>query len=192
MIYNWIIFISWLAFILYWAISAFSVKKDLTSKIKIQSGTGYLIRLAIIFVIITEVVYRLSSANLIIMNHGYALGLTAAEIGSGLCVLGIALAIWARWHLGRNWSSRPMLKVGHELVTSGPYSVIRHPIYTGMLAAILGSVLIAGPIWFIVVVVVSFFFVRRVYKEEALMMQVFPDQYPEYKKRTKALIPFIW
>src|SRR5215469_6934447 len=63
------------------------------------------------------------------------------KIGLALAIVGVALAIWARWHLGENWSGTVTLKEEHELVRSGPYRYIRHPIYTGMLVALAGTVL---------------------------------------------------
>jgi protein-S-isoprenylcysteine O-methyltransferase len=112
-------------------------------------------------------------------------------IGSMLCVAGIALAIWARLHLGRNWSPAPALKEGHELVTSGPYRLVRHPIYTGILTALLGSSLVSIAA-LIALVVVGAMFIWRVGAEEKLMMQQFPNEYPQYKRNTRALIPYVW
>lgn len=109
-----------------------------------------------------------------------------------MCGLGLALAIWARKHLGTNWSREPSVQAGHELVTSGPYRVVRHPIYTGILAAIFGLVLVGGTLWLIMFGGMLLMFVWRVKREEEFMMQLFPQQYPEYKKRTNALIPFVW
>jgi len=110
-----------------------------------------------------------------------------------LCICGIAFAIWARRHLGSNWSSHPALKEGHELVISGPYRIVRHPIYTGMLTAALGSVMDTHKaIWLYFTVVMTATFVYRIHVEEAIMVRTFPDSYPDYKARTSALIPFIW
>ncbi|HEX8994105.1 MAG TPA: isoprenylcysteine carboxylmethyltransferase family protein, partial [Candidatus Paceibacterota bacterium] len=114
-----------------------------------------------------------------------------AVFGVLLCVFGIGYAIWARWHLGKNWSPAPALKEKHELVTSGPYRYVRHPIYTGTLIAALGSG-IADPYWFFMFALMLVMFVRRVFVEERLMMQEFPEQYPQYKKHTWALIPWVW
>jgi len=114
-----------------------------------------------------------------------------AAVGAVLCVLGIGIAVWARVYLGRNWSPAPALKHGHELVTSGPYTLVRHPIYTGVILAVLGSTL-ASPQWLIIFFLITGMFIWRVHVEEALMLKQFPNQYPEYKKRTWALIPYIW
>jgi protein-S-isoprenylcysteine O-methyltransferase Ste14 len=104
---------------------------------------------------------------------------------------GFALAVWARRHLGRNWGMPMSLKQGHELLTTGPYRYVRHPIYTGMLLAVLGSALINGPIWVVVFVGGAIYCVYSARTEEGLMLQQFPEQYARYRGRTKAIIPFL-
>lgn len=84
------------------------------------------------------------------------------------------------------------LKQGHELVTTGPYRVIRHPIYSGILTAMLGSGLVAGGFWLVLFVIAAAFFIFSAKTEEGLMTPQFPETYPEYKKSTHALIPFVW
>jgi protein-S-isoprenylcysteine O-methyltransferase Ste14 len=110
--------------------------------------------------------------------------------GMVLTVAGCAFAIWARVTLGANWSARATVKADHELITSGPYSLARHPIYTGLLMAIMGSAL-AGGEWHCVlgVAIIVFAFLVKMSQEERLMMQTFPEAYPEYRQRVKALIP---
>jgi protein-S-isoprenylcysteine O-methyltransferase Ste14 len=110
--------------------------------------------------------------------------------GMVLTVAGCAFAIWARVTLGANWSARATVKADHELITSGPYSLARHPIYTGLLMAIMGSAL-AGGEWRCVlgVAIIVFAFLVKMSQEERLMMQTFPEAYPLYRERVKALIP---
>ena len=83
------------------------------------------------------------------------------------------------------------LKEGHELVTTGPYRYVRHPIYTGMLLAILGSALATTRAWLVVFVGMVIYCVYSAWTEERLTLQQFPEQYAQYKRRTKALIPFV-
>jgi protein-S-isoprenylcysteine O-methyltransferase Ste14 len=115
-------------------------------------------------------------------------GMQAA--GTGLTLLGCAFAIWARLALGANWSGRPTVKAGHELVIAGPYGVTRHPIYTGILVAAAGTALadlqwrrLAG------VALIAGAMLLKIRQEEALMMETFPDAYSRYRQRVKALIP---
>jgi protein-S-isoprenylcysteine O-methyltransferase Ste14 len=107
-----------------------------------------------------------------------------------LTLAGALFAAWARVTLGANWSGRPGVKVGHELVIKGPYALARHPIYTGLLLAAAGTALAIGE-WHSVfgVVLIALALAAKMAHEERLMMQTFPDAYPSYRKRVKALIP---
>jgi protein-S-isoprenylcysteine O-methyltransferase Ste14 len=109
-----------------------------------------------------------------------------------LAAFGIGFAVWARTYLGRNWGMPRSIKENPELVTTGPYAYVRHPIYTGVLLALLGSVLMSGLPWLIVFVVACGYFIYSAYQEEGVMLRTFPESYPPYKARTKMLIPFIF
>ena len=185
-----IIIICWAVFILYWIVSSFGVKRDIG---RTPWRRLWWVRVAIASVVVgwiwgTSSLGRLTH-HIWVMNA--PISGTLGIIGAVLCVLGVGLAIWARVHLGRNWSPAPALKQEHELVRSGPYALVRHPIYTGIILAALGSTL-TSPVWLIMFFIVSSMFIWRVYVEENLMIQQFPNQYPEYKERTWALIPFVW
>jgi protein-S-isoprenylcysteine O-methyltransferase Ste14 len=84
------------------------------------------------------------------------------------------------------------LKEGHELVTTGPYHYVRHPIYTGILLALVGTGFVAGMVWFLLFVITCPCLVYSARTEERLMIQQFPDAYPEYRETTRALIPYLW
>jgi protein-S-isoprenylcysteine O-methyltransferase Ste14 len=117
-----------------------------------------------------------------------------AIFGDILCITSILFAIWARLTLGRNWSGVvATVKDDHELVQSGPYAFVRHPIYTGFLFAMVGTALATGTIASYLAPMVGLVgFLLRIRIEEALMTAQFPNAYPEYKLRTKSLIPFFW
>ena len=100
--------------------------------------------------------------------------------------------VCARQHPGRNWGQTVSIKKGHELVTSGPYRYVRHPMYAGGLIAAIGSAIVCGSAFIFLLVILGALFLWRVGAEDKLMAEQFPNEYPEYKKRTKALIPFIW
>jgi protein-S-isoprenylcysteine O-methyltransferase Ste14 len=189
MIFNWVVVVLWAVFIIYWTVSARSAKKNLdVDNPWRQSATLRMFITVGVIVLIT----LLYSYQWFGFDYRQRPGFTTQGTGAVLCFAGISLAIWARRHLGANWSIMPSIKEGHALVTSGPYRFVRHPIYTGMLAAIFGSALVGGAVWFLIFIVVGAMFVWRVKVEEKIMMQLFPQQYPEYKKRTKALVPFVW
>ncbi len=105
---------------------------------------------------------------------------------------GCLFAVWARFTLGANWSGRVELKQDHELITNGPYALTRNPIYTGLILAAAGTAVAIGE-WRCVIglVLVVFAFVTKIHQEEPVMLQAFPDTYPAYRKRVKALIPGI-
>jgi protein-S-isoprenylcysteine O-methyltransferase Ste14 len=113
-------------------------------------------------------------------------------LGLALAISGAALAIFARAMLGRNWSAAVQLKQGHELITSGPYRVVRHPIYTGLLTLFLGNAVMVGD-WrgLLAVAIVLASFWRKLRLEETWLAGHFGDAYRLYQARTKALIPAI-
>lgn len=118
--------------------------------------------------------------------------LVLAAAGLAISVVGVVFAIWSRVTLGRNWSSVPQVKERHELVVKGPYGIVRHPIYTGLILTVAGTGLALNKgigIFMAMLVFVSYWLKSRV--EERLMMDTFPEQYPEYRRRVKALIPGI-
>ena len=112
--------------------------------------------------------------------------------GLAVTVLGAVFAIWSRVTLGRNWSSVPQVKAQHQLVVKGPYRIVRHPIYTGLILAVAGTGLAQNKgIWLVMVVLIFASYLLKIRVEERLMMETFPEEYPEYRRRVKALIPGI-
>jgi protein-S-isoprenylcysteine O-methyltransferase Ste14 len=114
----------------------------------------------------------------------------AATAGVMLCIVGLQFAVWARVTLGRSWGMPMTLHENPELVTGGPYRYVRHPIYTGLSAMLIGTSLVfplaAAPC--LGLVAYSAFAARR---EERDMEQRFPDMYPQYKRHSKFLVPFL-
>lgn len=107
-----------------------------------------------------------------------------------LVVTGVALACWSRYLLGRNWSSVVQIKEDHELIEAGPYRYIRHPIYTGILLAFIGTALKEGDVRVIFGVLIVFLsFWRKLRMEERMLGETFGEAYAAYRARTKALIP---
>jgi protein-S-isoprenylcysteine O-methyltransferase Ste14 len=111
-------------------------------------------------------------------------------MGLVLTMAGCGFAAWARLALGSNWSGTATIKENHELVVKGPYRLARHPIYSGILIACLGTTLAIGE-WRCIVglIVVSLGLALKVTQEERLMVATFPEAYPLYRRRVKALIP---
>jgi len=116
----------------------------------------------------------------------------AFAVGALVAAGGFLFTIWARIQLGRNWSGTVTIKEGHELVTSGPYALVRHPIYTGLLLAFLGSALALGEwrgVLGLALATAAFWFKLRL--EEAWMRQQFGDAYAQYARHVAALVPFL-
>ena len=122
--------------------------------------------------------------------------LVAGEVaywtGLGLVAAGLALSVWARGVLGRNWSATVTLKEDHEIVRAGPYRIVRHPIYTGLLVAVAGCAVALGewrgPLALAIAAVALW---RKLRLEERWLTEEFGARYADYRKQTRALIPFI-
>jgi protein-S-isoprenylcysteine O-methyltransferase len=100
---------------------------------------------------------------------------------------------WARLFLGGNWSSNVTLKQDHTLVQSGPYRIVRHPIYTGLLVALLGTAIALGELrCFLGVLLAAIAWKIKSMSEETLMVQQFGDQYARYREQVKGLVPYLW
>ena len=109
-----------------------------------------------------------------------------------LSVSGVSFCVWARLVLGRNWSGTVTLKEDHELIVRGPYRLVRHPIYTGLLTLILGTAILTGHVAGLIgVVVVAASFWIKLRDEEEVMRKQFPGQYSTYEQRVKRIIPFV-
>jgi len=112
--------------------------------------------------------------------------------GALLTVAGLLFTVWARVHLGRNWSATITVKQGHELITSGPYRLVRHPIYAGLLLAFIGSGLARAEWRGALAVALAFWALwRKLRIEERWMREQFGAAYDEYARRVGALVPFI-
>ena len=171
------IFIAWGAFWAYWLIAAFGAKQG-------ARGTGF--RFPGLLVVVAFILLRVFKVHTLAV-HGLALHV----VGVILFASGLAFAVWARIYLGRNWGMPMTKKDEPELVTSGPYRFVRHPIYSGMLLAILGTALATNVYWFIALGIVGIYFLYSGRVEERLMTTAFPAVYPSYGARTKMLIPFL-
>lgn len=189
-IYSSLVAAFWLIFIVYWAIMAVRAKKNIGSRFWWREGG---LRVGVIVLIVLAL--RLPIFHHALRSlHAYAAnpGIVRGVIGIGLCALGIGVAIWARTYLGRNWGMPMSRKADPELVTSGPYAYVRHPIYTGMLLAMLGSAICESALWWLPLVLLGLYFLYSAQREEKLMREQFPRQYPAYMERTKMLIPFLF
>ena len=157
----------WAAGMLVWAVSAFFVKRT----VERSRETGWLGALLLLFVLFGIV----------------------RRIGNLLTMAGLAVTLWARAVLGRNWSGTVVFKEDHELIQRGPYAYVRHPIYSGFLLMGLGTAVTYGRLaGFVLLAAGMMVFAVKSRAEERLMTSHFPEAYPEYRRRVKALIPGVW
>jgi protein-S-isoprenylcysteine O-methyltransferase Ste14 len=174
----------WIALVLYWRISEQGVK----AAAERQDWQGRMARLPVwlgYIALLTAGVYPLGP-RLIARSE------FSEWTGVGICTLGLAMAAWARRTLGAEWSQDVELKQGHRLVTSGPYRFVRHPIYTCHLVMGLGTAVTFGRIaGFAGCVLFLVGFWIKLGQEEELLARHFPEEYPAYKRRVKALVPFV-
>lgn len=182
----WIVVGAWAAFLIYWIYSSFSVKRTVR-----RNWVFFYIRVVVIIAAVWYVgTYKPTPGQVYVPEA--AMNPVLGMIGAALAVIGVAYAIYARYYLGRNWGMPMAVKEAPELVTTGPYATVRHPIYTGVILAILGSTLTGGWWWLVIFVISTAYFIYAAMREEKEMAKTFPDTYPAYKARTKMLIPYVF
>ena len=175
----------WIIFCLYWFVSSWSVKPT-QEKVGGVGGYWHYILIITAVLLFNIPVYPLT---LSLVSHSTAI----AILSLALAISGLAIAITARRTLASNWSGSVTFKRDHDLITRGIYQYMRHPIYTGVLLMFLGTALLVGTLGAAIGFLVLFFtFWFKLRQEEALMERHFPREYPAYKNRTKALIPYIF
>jgi len=178
----------WIAFLVYWRIKAAGTKTAQRSE---ASASGILRALAFLVVIVLLSTTRIPLPWL--YRQLWPSGLWSFWIGAAVAVAGLLFAVWARQHLASNWSSAVTIKQGHELITTGPYALVRHPIYTGILTGFLGTAIalsqVRGVIGFVLMLVVLWLKLRM---EEEWMRSQFGQTYATYSRQTAALVPYFF
>lgn len=174
---------SWLAFVIAWAVLAIVFGGGIRRR---YSPTAVASRLLLGAALLLWVWF----ADPVPLERMQTASVRFAAAGAVLSVVGVAFAIWARVALGRNWGMPMTIHEDPELVTSGPYRYVRHPIYTGVIALMVGTALIY-PIALIPCAVVIVYTLISALCEERDMRQKFPEAYREYRERSKMLIPFL-
>jgi protein-S-isoprenylcysteine O-methyltransferase Ste14 len=187
MFYRWLFPLLWLAFIVVWVAMARGGKAVAERESAFSRVSHYLpLAIAIYLIAAPHVPFAL-------LNDRFApLSLWLVQLGAALTFAGIAFAVWARVWIAGNWSTDVTLKRDHELIVSGPYALVRHPIYTGVLLGLLGTALAVGE-WraALAVVLAAAAYWRKLGIEEAVMRRQFGEAYARYAARVPALIPFV-
>jgi protein-S-isoprenylcysteine O-methyltransferase Ste14 len=177
----------WLVFAVYWSVAAIGVKRSVGGR---ERRKAIALRLSVIVLIllavrVTPLRHVLQSVQAQIANS-----VMLCTLGVLLCALGVGLAVWARMHLKGNWGMPMSRKENPELVMTGPYAFVRHPIYGGLLLAMTGSTIAASVFWVIPLILFGSYFIHSARREEAFMISQFPDEYPAYMRRSNMLLPW--
>jgi len=177
--------VPWIVFAAYWAVSALKTKATVRRE-SFRARYGVMLIEVVGFTMLFNRNFDLGS----LARHFLPPTTTTTAIGIALTWLGIGIAIWARYHLGQFWSGRVTLKQDHQLIRTGPYAHLRHPIYTGLDLAAIGTALVLDR-WRCVVgvVVIMIGFVIKAKREEALLAGQFGEAFQEHRKHTGFLLP---
>ena len=177
----------WILFLLYWQIKAANTK---TTQ-RLEPAASRLLRVFIFLIAIALLVTTRIPFPWLYLQL-WPVGLWPFWLGAAVTIAGLLFAVWARQHLGSNWSRSVTIKQGHELITTGPYAVVRHPIYTGILTGFLGMAIAISQVrGFIVVVLVFLALWIKLRMEEQWMRSQFGEAYAAYAHRTAALVPYL-
>ena len=176
----------WGVFIVAWAVSAWFVKPT------VERGGWSWLRLPLIGTALLAWWSLRGSAPGFASARLWDPSAASRTIAAALTLGGLAIALWARWTLGRNWSGAVVIKRDHQLVEDGPYRFVRHPIYTGLLLMALGTAMLeAHTAAFGLCAFIGVALWIKLQAEERLLTRHFPDTYPLYRRRVRALIPFL-
>ena len=179
---------AWAVFLLVWLSASFSTKRTARKETSYSRLTQMLL--------VTTAYFLLFDSDIAIgpLHWRFVPALPFWWVlGVVVTVAGILLCFWARFFLGRNWSASVTIKQSHELVRSGPYRFVRHPIYSGLLLAILGTALNFGKLSGLLALLLALVGWKwKSLLEETFMQEQFGDSYRVYQSQVKALVPFLW
>ena len=177
----------WIGWLVYWGIAAARTKPTARQE-SVASRLIYTVPLWFAGWLMIDGRLRIAVLHVRFVPDGWAIEIA----GLIVVIAGITFAVWARVHLGANWSGTVTIKQDHALIQSGPYGLVRHPIYTGLIAAIAGTALVFGEwrdlVAFVLVVASCWY---KLGVEERLMAETFGPAYEDYRGRVPALIPFL-
>lgn len=177
----------WLAWMLGWYVASFGTKRTVRLE-SVGSRLGHILPLLVAGSLMANPNPSLGELDRRLIHTTSTWFWTCF----GFAAAGLLFTAWARVHLGRNWSGTVTVKEEHALITTGPYGLVRHPIYTGLLTAFLGSALALGNgRGMLAFVIASVALWRKLRLEEAWMQQTFGEAYAVYKARVRALVPYI-
>jgi len=186
-VYDYLFLVTWISYFTYWWLMA----KDVKSSVRTESPLSRLIRsvsIILAFFLLWIPEFPVSLLNIRFLPHSNLFFWIGFIVTSG----GLYFSVWARKHLGKNWSQAVTIKDDHQLITDGPYAFVRHPIYTGLIVGFIGSSIALGEFRGLI----SDFLVFAVlwYKlklEDKWLLEQFGESYKLYSRKVAALIPFV-
>lgn len=181
-----IIIACWWIFFIIWLISAFRTKR-IAERQSVESALAHRIPVGIGWWLMLFPKWPGLLGRQVIPRTALLQVISAA-----ICVLGLIFTLWARQTLAGNWSSDVTFKQDHELIRIGPYRIVRHPIYTGLLVMFLGTAMFIGQVrGGVSLLLITIGFWIKLRQEERLLLRHFPDTYPVYQREVRALVPFL-
>jgi protein-S-isoprenylcysteine O-methyltransferase Ste14 len=171
------VLVIWVVFWVYWLVSAYGAKSGTRTARARPPG---------LILLVAIVVLRVFGVRDVAVHQP-----VLEAVGFAVFLAGLGLAVWARVHLGRNWGMPMTRKDEPEIVTSGPYRFIRHPVYSGILLATIGTALATDVYWLIVLALLGTYFIHSARVEERILSDAMPTTHPAYMAHTKMLIPFV-
>jgi protein-S-isoprenylcysteine O-methyltransferase Ste14 len=185
--YDWFFPVVWILFFVYWQIKAANTK---TTQ-RLEPAASRILRVFIFLIAIVLLWPKRIPLPWLYLEL-WPEGLLPFWLGAAVTIAGLLFAVWARVHLGRNWSRSVTIKQDHELIITGPYAVVRHPIYTGILTGFLGMAIAISQVrGLIVFALVLLAFWMKLRMEEEWMRSQFGETYAIYAERTAALVPYL-
>jgi len=179
-----VVLVCWIAFAVTWAIAAMFVKRT----VERSRSWGRLL----IAVVVALAFWAARNPPVLRDLRLWTPTPSTEWLAACVVVVGLAVTLWARAALGGNWSGSVTFKEDHELIQSGPYRYVRHPIYSGLLLMSLGTAILHAWSWqfvFCALLLVALW--SKLRAEEQLLTRHFPEAYPQYRQRVRALIPFV-
>jgi Putative protein-S-isoprenylcysteine methyltransferase len=178
--------LAWVAFLLYWAISA--IKSKPAERLRNSALTVLMMAAFFGLFWLLRMGAVPTELNVVLWQSTLLMDLGAIAI----VLIGLFIFIWARRSLGSNWNANAATKKNHKLVQTGPYKRVRHPVYSGFLTMVLGTSLSFGQLIGLIILVICIVgLYLKALREESFLTMQFSEAYPKYKMKTKALIPYI-
>ena len=188
LIYNYLLAAMWLAYVVYW----WSISANVKVTKRREGAASRIVR--VILLLCVMALLGLPHFPVAVLSRRFLpAGAWTFRSGAALTACGLLFSLWARHSLGQNWSVTVTVKEGHELVTSGPYALVRHPLYTGLLLALSGCALAVGEWRGLLAVALTFVVLwPKLRLEEKWMREQFGESYEVYSQRVARLVPHVF